>query len=245
MTRLTRARVVVVGLGAVGGYAAEGLARSGVGNIRLIDTDTVQISNINRQVIAMTSTLDMDKVDAAAVRLRDINPDIQLEPIKAFFHRDTAAELIPMDVDFVIDAIDAVLPKIELLSFCYENKIPVISSMGAAFKPRLDNIRIVDISKTEMDPLARVIRRRLRRRGIRKGISVIFSPESGPPIMPDCETMDPSIATGTHRGRPRRILGSLCPFPAVFGMMAAHHVILSLISSLPQLSGNDKLVNSD
>ncbi|MBN1355827.1 tRNA threonylcarbamoyladenosine dehydratase [bacterium] len=226
--RLQNASVCIVGLGAVGGFAAEGLVRSGVGRLRLIDVDTVQITNINRQITAAESTLGWKKTKAAAARMKDINPGIKLELFGDFFHYDTAEKLLDPSIDFVVDAIDAAGPKIELLAFCYRAGIPIISVMGAAYKTDLSSIRIVDIAQTQKCPLARVIRRGLHRKGIHTGIEAIYSPEPGPPVQNPADVTDPDCGTVTHRGRPRRILGSLCPVPAIFGMMAAHHVILKL-----------------
>jgi tRNA threonylcarbamoyladenosine dehydratase len=225
---LQGARICIIGLGAVGGFAAEGLARSGIGFLKLIDIDVVQVTNINRQICALDSTIGIPKVNATADRLTHINPSLKMELHREFFHSDTASKLLDNSLDFLIDAIDAVGPKIELLAYCHTHNIPVISCMGAALKTDLSLIQIVDISKTRTCPLSRVIRRGLHRRKIYSGIDVIYSPEQGPPVMQPEAVTDPVRGTDTHRGRPRRILGSLCTVPAVFGMMAAHHVIQSM-----------------
>lgn len=228
--RLQMARVAVVGLGGVGGFAMEALARSGIGTLRIIDVDTVQRSNINRQIIALESTLGSPKVDAAATRLRDINPSIQVEAHQEFFHSDTADRLLNARLDFVIDAIDAVLPKTELICYCYNNRIPIISVMGAAFKQDYSRVKITDISKTTICPLARVIRRRLGRRNIRSGITVVYSDESGVVTQDPADITNPDLGTLTSQGRPRRILGSFGPMIGVFGLLAAHHVIQSILA---------------
>ncbi|MDD3865967.1 MAG: ThiF family adenylyltransferase, partial [Candidatus Izemoplasmatales bacterium] len=134
MQCLGDSHVVVVGLGAVGGYALEGLARAGVGNLRLVDFDVVSPTNINRQLLALDSTIGQPKVELAAARVKDINPDCNVEPMRTFLHTDTLDEILAGRIDMVIDAIDALLPKVELIAACVERKIPIISSMGAALR---------------------------------------------------------------------------------------------------------------
>ena len=226
---LQRSRVTVVGIGGVGGIAAETLVRSAVGHIHLIDTDVFQQTDINRQMFALESTLGQVKVEAARHRLLDINPALDIRAEQAFFHSDTADRLLQPAPDFVIDAIDAVLPKIELLAYCHHHAIPVISVMGAAVRKDFRNIFIADIHKTKVCPLARVIRRRLVRRGIRKGIMCVYSAEPGPPSMdPDSDT-DENLRTGHTRGRIRPVLGSYGPMISIFGILAADYVIRTLI----------------
>ncbi len=228
--KLQKARVVVVGLGAVGGFAAEALVRTGIGAIRLIDIDTIQVSNINRQILALDTTLGRRKVDVAAERFHRINPDLKIEVFHEFMHADTAEKLLENNPDFIVDATDSVNPKVALLVFCRQHGLPVISVMGAAYKTRFDLVRITDISRTEVDPLSRIIRRRLRRRGVQSGIPVVYSPEPGPPFKPLEEMTEREQDTATHQGRPRVILGSTCPFPAIFGMLAAQYVIRKITS---------------
>jgi tRNA threonylcarbamoyladenosine dehydratase len=229
--KLQNATVAIIGIGAVGGFATEALARSGIGHLRIADIDIVQKTNINRQLLALESTMGKPKVDVAAERILQINPSIDITPIRQFVHTDTLPDILSGGIDYVVDAIDAILPKVELLAYCFRNGIPVISSMGAAFKTRYEGIRIADISESSICPLARTIRRRLRRRGISSGVTVIYSDEAGPPFIEPEEAASPETGTLTHRGRPRRILGSLCPLAGVFGLLAAHHVIWSLIES--------------
>ncbi len=225
---LRKSRVTIIGIGAVGGFAAEGLARSGIGHLRLIDIDTIQRTNINRQIIALESTLGRPKVEVAAERLRDIDPEIHVEAVHAFFNADTAEELLTPRPDYLIDAIDAVGPKVNLIEYCVRQEIPIVSSMGAALKTRIDNVRIADIGRSEGCSLAKKVRKGLHKRGIRTGVTVVFSNEKTPAILDPEDVDDPEILSGSHAGRPRRILGSLCPITAVFGMFAAHHVLMAI-----------------
>lgn len=227
---LNAARITIVGIGGVGGIAAETLVRSAVGNLQLIDMDSFQHTDINRQIFATESTLGQPKVEAARARLLDINPDANISTHQTFFHTDTADKLLDHKPDFVIDAIDAVLPKVELISYCHTMGIPIISVMGAAVREDYSRITITDIKKTKVCPLARVIRRRLKKRGIYKGVPCVFSAEAGPPLIkPEVEVED-SLKTGHTRGRPRPILGSYGPLISVFGLLAADYVIRKLIS---------------
>ncbi|MBN1551262.1 tRNA threonylcarbamoyladenosine dehydratase [bacterium] len=241
--RLKNLRIAIIGMGAVGGFAAEGLVRSGIGFLRLIDIDVLQISNMNRQITALDSNLGQSKVEVARQRFLQINPELLIDIRQEFFHKETADTLLDGRLDFVIDATDAAGPKIELLSCCHAKSIRVIASMGAAFKRHPELIRITDIGETSICPLARVVRRGLSRRGIHNGIPVVYSPEPGPPFMNPNEIPDPLLDTITHRGRPRRILGSLCTIPAIFGMLAAHYVIFECIdlSRLPQHTPDDSI----
>ncbi len=231
---LKRSHVTVIGIGGVGGIAAETLVRSAVGHLRIVDTDTFQHTDINRQIFALESTIGQAKITAAEQRLLDINPSLDLSAVRAFFHSDTAEELLSPKPDFVIDAIDAVLPKIELLSYCHSHAIPVISVMGAAVRKDYRNIMISDIHKTSVCPLARVIRRRLVRRGIKKGIICVYSAEPGPPSMASDQNVDENVRTAHTRGRVRPILGSYGPMISIFGILAADYVIRKLIE--PRIS---------
>lgn len=235
LEKLQHSTVAVVGIGAVGGYATEALARTGIGRLRLIDIDFFQEHNINRQIFATSDTVGIPKVQAARERLLKINPDIEIEAIEEFAHTDTLDYLLHDQLDFVVDAIDSVSPKIALLSHCHQHKLRVISSMGAALKRRYDLIRICDISQTQVCPLARCIRKGLRRKGVQSGIPVIYSPEPGPPCLEPDEIEIPEESTITHRGRPRRVLGSICTMAGVFGFLAAHHIIQHLTAGLSDI----------
>jgi len=228
LRRLGAARVALFGLGGVGSFAAEALARSGVGWLRLVDFDRVGPSNFNRQLYALRSTLGQPKVAAAAARLRDINPEIVLDLREAFFHADSAEELLAPPLDFVIDAIDSLGPKCELLAQCVERGLPVISAMGAAARTDPSALRIGDIRETEGCPLARKVRRTLRKRGITAPVPVIFSAE------PPRGTFDPAALGEAaedyyRRGRARRVLPSMGMLPGMAGLLAANYVVRELI----------------
>ncbi len=231
MQKLIASHITVIGVGAVGGFAAEALARSGIGRLTLIDIDCFQRHNINRQIFATEKTIGLPKVEAAKKRLLEINPNLCVDALIEFAHADTVSRLISPETNCVVDATDSVGPKVQLLAFCLREGIPVISSMGAAFKYRFDLITIADISQTLVCPLARAVRKGLRKQGVREGLPVVYSPEPGPPWLDPGEVTDRDLGTGTHRGRPRRILGSLCPLAGVFGMLIAHYIIHRLIET--------------
>lgn len=227
VARLARSHITVVGIGGVGGIAAETLVRSGVGHLKIIDTDSVDLTDINRQLIALDSTMGRPKVDVAKERFLDINPALDISAVQAFFHVDTAKELLESKPDYVIDAIDAVLPKIELLTYCYQHTIPVVSVMGAAFKTDFKHISIADISSTRVCRLARIVRQRLSRRGIKQGITCIFSTEMITRATQLINIPDHWDASQS-RGRPRVPLGSYSPMVQVFGLLAADFVIKTI-----------------
>ncbi len=176
MARLRSAHVAVFGLGGVGSYAAEALARSGVGELTLIDEDTVAVSNINRQIEALHSTVGMAKADAVAMRCRDINPDITVHPICSRYEAASRERFFTARYDYIIDAIDLVACKLDLIQTALERDIPIISALGTGNKLDPSRLRICDISETYGCPLARVMRRELRRRNI-EHLRVIFSDE--------------------------------------------------------------------
>ena len=179
MERLARARVAVFGVGGVGSYVVEALARGGVGALDLFDNDEVSLSNINRQLVALHSTVGQYKVDVAAGRVADINPDCRVSARRMFYLPANADEVDLTAYDYVADCIDTVSAKMELIRRCTRSGVPIISSMGAAYKLDPTAFRVADITKTMMDPLARVLRKRLRREGIRHFLTV-YSPE--PPV---------------------------------------------------------------
>lgn len=180
MVRLSRAHVAIFGLGGVGSYAAEALARSGVGEITLIDEDSVAVSNINRQIEALHSTVGMAKADAVAARCRDINPDIIVHPLCARYEAASREQFFTAHYDYIIDAIDLVACKLDLIQTALGANIPIISALGTGNKLDPSRLRICDISETYGCPLARVMRRELRRRGIER-LRVIFSDEQAAP----------------------------------------------------------------
>ncbi len=174
--------VAVLGLGGVGSIAAEALARSGVGRLILIDKDVVDITNINRQVHAFHHTVGQSKADLMEQRVKQVNPDIEAIALNMFYTEETYEKLFEYPIDYVLDASDTVTYKIHIIKQCLHRKIPIISCMGAANKMDPTMFQVADISKTEMDPLARVIRQKLRKEGIHKGVKVVYSTEQ--PIKP-------------------------------------------------------------
>lgn len=220
-TKLARAHVLVAGLGGVGSYCAEALARAGVGRLTLIDHDNVALSNINRQLPALLSTVGQSKADLMAARIHDINPDCQLVVLREFLVPETVADIVPADADFVIDCIDSLNCKVALVACSVERGLRVASSMGAGNKLDPTRIQIADISKTSMCPLAAVMRKRLRKRGVPKGVLTVFSDEAGRNPLP------PQPVEG--RGRARAVNGTISYMPPIFGLMLAGAVVQRLI----------------
>mgnify|MGYP004552661897 FL=1 len=216
MDKLRAAHVAVFGLGGVGSWCAEGLARSGVGELTLIDQDTASRSNINRQLCALESTLDLPKAEVMAARARDINPDITVHTLVGCY---TAAEREQffVDYDYVVDAIDLVSCKVDLIMSCRERGIPIISALGTGNKRDASLLEITDISKTYGCALARVVRKELRARGVEHH-TVVFSPE---------EPMRPEQLEAPPPGR-RSVPGSLVWVPASAGLLLCQHVVTRL-----------------
>ena len=215
--KLQNARVAVFGIGGVGGYTAEALVRSGLGKIDIIDNDTVAITNLNRQIIATTGTIGQYKVDAMEARLLDINPNLKINKHKTFFLPDNSDEFDFSKYDYVVDAIDTVKAKIELVLKCNETKTPIISAMGAGNKLDATKFEIADIYKTSVCPLARVMRTELKKRKI-KHLKVVYSKES--PIKP---------LEINEKSTKRQIPGSFAPAVAVVGLIIAGEVVKDLI----------------
>ncbi|MBD2844565.1 tRNA threonylcarbamoyladenosine dehydratase [Paenibacillus sp. IB182496] len=174
---MKRSTVVVLGIGGVGSIAAEALARTGIGRIILIDKDVVDITNVNRQIHALTTTIGQPKAELMRERIGLINPECDAVALRMFYTEETHEELFACKPDYVIDASDTVSYKIHLILQCLQRGVPVISSMGAANKMDPSKFQVADISKTSMDPIARVVRQRLRKEGVRKGVKVVFSTE--------------------------------------------------------------------
>ena len=221
MEKLARSTVMVVGCGAVGGFAIEALARSGIGKLILVDFDVVKESNINRQIFALQSTLYQEKAVVARNRIRDISPDIQVEILPVLVNADTIDEVLDRRVDFVIDAIDTLNPKTILIEQLLARGIPFISSMGAALKTDASKIAIVPMKKTIHCPLAFFVRKRLRKRGVDLTFPVVYSSEDVSqklhlemPDQPENET-----------GRVRHNMGSLPTITGIFGLLCANYAI--------------------
>ena len=214
--KLKNARVAVFGIGGVGGYVVEALARSGVGALELIDKDTVSVSNINRQIIALHSTVGRYKTEVAAERAKDINPDILVTVRNTFYLPETASEFDFSSYDYVVDAIDTVSGKIALIEQAQKSGTPIISCMGAGNKLDATAFEVADISKTSVCPLARVMRRELKKRGI-EHVKVVYSKE---------EPRE-SKAKDEETGKP--IPASIAFVPSVAGLIIAGEVIKDLI----------------
>ena len=225
LSRLQNAAVMVVGLGAVGGYALEALARSGIGRLVLVDFDVFDESNINRQILALPSTVGQKKTEVARRRVLDINPDCIVETKDMFVNADTLPQLLDIPVDFVVDAIDALNPKCCLMEALYERGIPFISSMGAALKTDPSFIKCGTLSASKNCGLAKFIRKRLRKRGLEiSRINCVYSDEQV--CLP--ETALAFDGDDASAGRVRHTLGSLPTITAIFGLTIANYVITSL-----------------
>lgn len=218
LEKLNKCRVAVFGVGGVGGYAVEALARSGVGTIDVIDSDVVDISNINRQIIATSKTVGRKKVEVAKERIADINPDCTVHAFDVFYNDETRKLFDFKSYDYVIDAIDSVSSKIDLIVTCKENGVPIISSMGAGNKLDPTKFEVDDIYKTSVCPLAKVMRRELKKRGV-DSLKVVYSKEE--PIA--------SEQTETPSPGKRSVPGSIAFIPSVVGLIAAGEVIKDLI----------------
>lgn len=231
--KLRNSKVAIFGVGGVGSYAVEALARTGVGSLVLIDDDCVCLTNINRQLLATRKTVGKPKVEAMRDRILEINPKCQVEMIQKFYMPDVAEELIDKSYDYIIDAIDTVTAKIDLVVRANEQGIPIISAMGAGNKVDPTRFEVSDIYKTTVDPLARVVRKELRNRGIKK-LKVVYSKEE--PIKP-IETENSSCSVGCicPKGTTRKctekhqIPGSLAFVPSVMGLIIAGEVIKDLV----------------
>ena len=221
MDKLNKATVAVFGLGGVGGYTVEALARSGVGALVLVDHDTISQTNINRQILATTETVGMGKAEAAAQRVKAINPHIQVTAIQKFYCPDTAAEFDFSQYDYVVDAIDTVTGKLALVTAAQEAGVPILSCMGTGNKLDPTRFQIADITKTSVCPLARIMRKECAKRGIRH-LKVLFSTEDPIPSDPSCLT-DEELPEGR-----RALPGSVAFVPSVAGLIIAGEVIKDL-----------------
>lgn len=220
MNKLSNARVAVFGVGGVGGYVCEALARSGVGKIDLIDNDEVCLTNLNRQIIATTSTIGKYKTEVMKDRILEINKDAQVRVYNCFFLPENADEFPFDEYDYIVDAVDTVTAKIELVMKAKEHNVKIISSMGAGNKLDPTAFRVADIYKTNVCPLAKVMRRELKKRGVDK-LKVVYSEEK--PLVPIQDmSLDSEEATTVKK---RAIPGSVAFVPSVVGLIIAGEVI--------------------
>lgn len=224
LEKLKSANILIVGVGGVGAYAAEMLVRAGVGNITIVDADKVNLSNCNRQLVALHSTVGKSKVDVLAERLSDINPELKINKIEAFIKDEFTVELLAdNNFSFIVDAIDTLAPKVFLLAEAVKRGIPVVSSMGSGGKLNPAMVKIDDISKSDYCKLARKVRKRLHRLGIRKGITVVYSAEVVPP--------ERIIETVGEQNKKSNV-GTVSYMPAIFGCYIASYVIRYLTNNL-------------
>ena len=214
--------VAVIGVGGVGGYAAEMIVRAGIGHLIILDSDDVAESNKNRQLLALDSTIGRPKCEVLSERLKDINPELDLTVIQDYFEPEKADELLGgRKIDFLVDAIDTLSPKLALIKYCIDNGIPLVSSMGAGAKFDATRVRLADVSKSYNCPLAYIVRKRLRHMGISKGFKVVFSEE-----LPDRD----SIVPCQDRNKKSQV-GTISYIPAVFGCVCAQAAIRHIMES--------------
>ncbi len=234
--KLKDSTVAVFGLGGVGGYAAEALCRAGVGRVVIIDFDDICLTNVNRQIHAMDGTIGKAKVMVMAERLRLINPQADIVPYKDFYSAENSDFLLSTDYDYVVDAIDHITSKLHLIKSCRDRGIPIVSSMGAAAKLDPTRIRVADISETQKCRMARSVRKLLKKKGIEKGVKVVFSTEEyreqevkdgGCKGSCICPNRDDQRFSCEHR---RVILGSSSFIPPIFGFTMAGVVINDLLA---------------
>jgi len=224
LKKLQKAHVMVVGCGAVGSYAIEALARAGVGHLTLVDFDKVSITNINRQLFALSSTVGKKKVDVAKVRVLDIAKEIKVDALDMMVNAETLPELLKMEPDFVVDAIDSLNPKCCLIETLVKAGIPFVSSMGAALKTDPTKIQVAKMKKTLNCPLAFFVRKRLRKRGVPMDFPVVYSPE----LTQDKSKLQLPEEANQASGRVRHEMGSFPTITGIFGLMCAHVAIQSL-----------------
>lgn len=229
--KLKNANVLVVGLGGVGSFAAEFLARAGVGNLTIVDGDTVDITNVNRQLPALHSTVGKNKVEVVAERILDINPEVQLVPINEFLSPERMDEMLENNkFDYVLDCIDSVSPKLALIKACRRRKIKIVSSMGAGGKMDPSKVMVRDLSKTNNCYLAKQIRKRLKKEGITKGFRCVFSTEI---------QNEDSLKLTDGSNFKKSFYGTISYMPALFGLNAAAEVINYLVKSQKKETGSN------
>ena len=220
MEYLSHCHVLVVGLGGVGAYAAEQICRAGIGHMTIVDADTVNESNINRQLPALHSTLGMQKAEVVGKRLLDINPRLKLTILNEFLRDERTDEVLSSQkYDFIVDAIDSLSPKVYLLAYANKHDIPIVSSMGAGAKLDPSQVKIADISKSYNCTLARAVRKRLHHLGVNKGIPVVFSTEFADPN---------AIVEVENEQCKRTTTGTVAYMPAIFGCYLASYVIRNI-----------------
>ena len=222
VNKLKNASVLIVGLGGVGGMAAEMICRAGVGQMTIIDRDTVSETNINRQIVALHSTVNQSKAEVLALRLRDINPELKLQVINDWLEESNTLEILKSgNFDYVVDAIDTLSPKVFLIKSCVENGVSIVSSMGSGAKMDASRVKVTDISKTNYCPLAKAVRQRLAKLGIKKGVAVVYSDE----------TARKESVIETDEKYKKSSTGTISYMPALFGLLLASEVINGILNA--------------
>ena len=235
--RMKNTTVAILGVGGVGSFAAEACARSGVGRIILVDKDDVDITNINRQLVAYLSTVGRSKVEVMVERIQDINETCEIVPLHMFYTEKTADQFFNHQPDYVIDASDTISFKVHLIEECLKRDIKIISSMGAANKNDPTRFKIADISKTTVDPIAKVIRKRLRKNGIYSGVPVVFSDESPIIVRPDVVETVGKADADIRKAKMPPASNSYCP--SVAGLVCASWVLNDITADIPMERVND------
>jgi len=220
LKKLYETHVLVVGLGGVGAYAAEMLCRAGIGKLSIVDADTIHPSNRNRQLLALSSTQGKSKAELMMLRLKDINPDIDIEFFNEFIKDERTIELLETPFDYIVDAIDTLAPKVFLIKTALDRNIPIISSMGSGGKMDPTQIQITDFSKTYNDKLARMLRKRLHKLGVHKGFKVVFSPE---------QTKKEAIKFVENEKNKKTTVGTISYMPPLFGSFMAADIIREIV----------------
>ncbi|MHB1654544.1 MAG: tRNA threonylcarbamoyladenosine dehydratase [Desulfitobacteriaceae bacterium] len=234
LEKLHNSAVMILGIGGVGSFTVEALARAGIGHLILIDYDDICLTNINRQLHALHSTVGEAKVEVMKRRILEINPKANVEAIKEFYSEAAADRLFSRKLDYVVDAIDTVSGKVSLAKECLRRGIPFISSMGAGNRLTAENYRVTDISKTSGDPLAKAMRKLLRKEGINEGVKVVYSPDL--PLTPlpsetDCRNNCICPSEDAHCAKKRQIPGSISFVPPVVGLLIAGEVVRDLLKN--------------
>lgn len=234
LATLRKAKVAIFGIGGVGSYCAEALTRSGIGKINLIDYDDICLTNLNRQIHALHSTIGKPKVEVMRQRILDINPHAEVKAVKAMYRPENREELIEADTDYIIDAIDMSSAKIDLITSAVYKGIPIVSSMGAGNNLDPTKLRVADLSCTTTCPLAKVVRKELRKRGIEKGITVVYS--TGQVVKPgqvECPSDNNDECDGAEvmDNKHKVIPGSIAFVPSVAGLLLAGYVVNSLLEN--------------
>lgn len=238
LQKLENSTVAILGIGGVGSFAAEALARSGVGRLILVDKDDIDITNVNRQIHALLSTVGQPKVEAMEERIKDIHPACDVVTLKMFYTENTYETFFSHNIDYVIDASDTISYKIHIIIECLRRDIPIISSMGAANKLDPTRLQIADIFQTHTDPIAKVMRARLRKQGIKKGVPVVFSDES--PIIIREDIREEVGKKGTMIRKASMPPSSNAFVPTVAGLIMASYVTKELLAGINIQRVNDR-----